>query len=359
VQTNYLLPFVAHEKIGSQTLKKALAPFEDDAEKLWRVSNKEISQKLDQKIAKLIIEAKDKYNPDEELEKLKKYDVGYITLNDREYPPLLKEIHDYPVVLFIRGNIKSLKMPALAIVGSRKFSNYGQKVAYNLSRACAEAGIAIISGLALGIDASAHRAALDADGITIGVLGCGLDRVYPVSNFQLGKEMIEKGGAIVSEFPIGTPPMKYNFPARNRIIAGLSAGTLVVEAAEQSGALITAYQALEYNREVFAVPGNIDSIQSAGTNKLIQNGAKMVLSPEDIFAELNIEVKKSETKAKEMFPESEDEKKVVVTLSSGKKLVDEIIAETGLNVIAINTSLTTLEMKGVVENLGGGRFKLC
>jgi DNA processing protein len=218
--------------------------------------------------------------------------------------------------------------------------------------------MSIVSGLALGIDASAHKAALDAGGVTIGVLGCGLDQIYPVSNYQLGKEMIEKGGAIISEFPIGTPPMKYNFPARNRIIAGLSVGTLVVEAAEQSGALITAYQSLEYNREVFAVPGDIDSIQSAGTNKLIQNGAKMVLSPEDIFNELNIEVKKSETKAKEMLPESEDEKKIVSILSAGEKLVDEIIVETKLNVIIVNTSLTTLEMKGIVENMGGGRFKL-
>jgi DNA processing protein len=349
---------MAHEKIGSQTLKKALAPFEDNPEKLWQASNGEISQKMDQKISKLIIEAKEKFDPEEELEKLKKYDVGYITLNDKEYPPLLKEIHDCPVVLFIRGNIKSLKMPALAIVGSRKFSNYGQKVAYNLSKACSEAGMSIVSGLALGIDASAHKAALDAGGVTIGVLGCGLDQIYPVSNYQLGKEMIEKGGAIISEFPIGTPPMKYNFPARNRIIAGLSVGTLVVEAAEQSGALITAYQSLEYNREVFAVPGDIDSIQSAGTNKLIQNGAKMVLSPEDIFNELNIEVKKSETKAKEMLPESEDEKKIVSILSAGEKLVDEIIVETKLNVIIVNTSLTTLEMKGIVENMGGGRFKL-
>lgn len=356
--SKYLLALNAHEKIGSQTLKKALAPFGDNAEKLWKAGDIEIRKKLDIKVAELIIEAKKQFTPEEEVDKLQKFNIGYMTMYDKEYPKLLVEVSDGPVILYIRGDIKALKVPSIGVVGSRKFTHYGQKVAYQLSKSCSEAGLGIVSGLALGIDTVAHRAALDAGGITVGVLGCGLDRIYPASNLMLGREVIEKGGAVVSEFPPGTPPLKYNFPARNRIIAGLTLGTLVIEAAEQSGALITAYQALEYNREVFAVPGNIDSETSKGTNLLIQKGAKLVAKPEDILEEFNIEAKKIEQKNRDLLSENANEKLIFNILSLGEKLVDDIISESKLNIITVNTCLTMMEMKGIIENIGGGRYKL-
>lgn len=358
MQTKYLLALNAHEKIGSQTLKKALAPFGDNPEKLWKAGNSDLRRKMDPKIAELIIEAKNLFNPETEIEKLQKFNIGYMTMYDKEYPKLLAEVPDGPVILYIRGSMKALKIPSIAVVGSRKFTHYGQKVAYQLSKSCSEAGLGIVSGLALGIDAVAHKAALDAGGITIGVLGCGLDRIYPASNLSLAREIIEKNGAVISEFPPGTPPMKYNFPTRNRIIAGLSLGTLVVEAAEQSGALITAYQALEYNREVFAVPGNVDSEMSKGTNLLIQKGAKLITKPEDILEEFNIEAKKTEEKSREILPENENEKAILEILSSGEKLVDTIVSTSKLNIISVNTALTIMEMKGTVENIGGGRYKI-
>jgi len=356
--SRYLLALNAHEKIGSQTLKKALASFEENPEKLWRAGDGEIRKKLDSRIAVLIIEAKSQFTPEKEIEKLQKLNIGYITMYDKEYPELLAEAPDSPAILYIRGSLPALKITSVGVVGSRKFTQYGQKIAYQLSKSCSEAGLGIVSGLALGIDTVAHKAALDAGGITVGVLGCGLDRIYPASNLALGREIVEKNGAVVSEFPPGTPPLKYNFPARNRIIAGLTLGTLVVEAAEHSGALITAYQALEYNREVFAVPGNIDCETSKGTNLLIQKGAKLVAKPEDILDEFNIEARSIEQKNREILPENENEKIIFEVLLEGDKPVDAIVSESKLNIITVNTCLTMMEMKGIVENIGGGRYKL-
>jgi len=253
--------------------------------------------------------------------------------------------------------ITKLNDLSLGIVGSRKYTNYGAKVAYNFSKALAENGLVIVSGLALGIDAIAHRAALVSNGRTIGVLGCGLDAIYPVSNHRLGEEMLASGGAIVSEFPLGTPPLKQNFPMRNRIIAGLSLGTLVVEATLDSGSLITAGLALEYNREVFAIPGNIDSENSSGTNRIIKEGAIPATCPEDILMALNIEVRRGEEKAKEFLPETAEERQIFEVLKSGDKTGDELVAATRINVVKLNTILTVMEMKGYIGN-SGGRYQL-
>ena len=216
IDTKYLLALNAHQKIGSQTLKKILAAFPDPA-KLWQASCGEIKGKLPEKIADLAIEARSQYDPDKEVDKLKKYDVGYLTIFDADYPPLLKQIYDAPVVLYIRGSVEVLRRKSLAVVGSRKYSNYGKNITYDLTKKLASNNLVIVSGLALGVDAFAHRAALDAGSQTIGVIGCGLDRIYPATNFALGREMVERGGAIISEFPLGTPPMKFNFPARKYI----------------------------------------------------------------------------------------------------------------------------------------------
>lgn len=356
IDTKYLLALNAHEKIGSQTLKKILAAF-NDPEEIW-TNDMQAYQRLPKNIAELVIQAKSRFDPDKELAKIRQYGVGYTTIFDKSYPKLLKEIPDAPVILYMKGDISVLESIGLSVVGSRKYSEYGSKVCYQITRSCAENGLSIISGLALGIDAIAHQAALDAGAETIGVLGCGLDRIYPVSNFHLGNAIVEKGGLILSEFPIGTPPMKFNFPTRNRIIAGLSLGTLVIEAAEDSGSLITAGLALEYNRDVFAVPGNIDSMMSKGTNKLIKEGAIPVTEIGDILRVLNIEEKSNIAKAREILPESDKEKKIFKLLQTGEKSGDQLIEMSKLNVIELNSVLTMMELKGLIKNIGGGRFKL-
>lgn len=313
---------------------------------------------LEPKVANLVDEAVRKYDPDQALSVLLKNDIGHVTLFDSNFPPLLKELPDAPVILYFRGSAKNCANIALSIVGSRKFTSYGQKIARTMARECVQNGLAVVSGLALGIDTEVHRTVVESGGITIGVLACGLDQIYPISNSQLAESILAHDGAIVSEYPPGTLPMKQNFPARNRIIAGLSSGTLVIEAAADSGALITAYQALEYNREVFAIPGNIDSFNSAGTNKLIQDGAKMVTKSEDIFVELNISARKNESKVKKQVPESAEENMICDILKLGDLSANEIVNQSGMNVIAVNSIITILEMKGIVHNTGGGRYKL-
>lgn len=332
-----------------------MAACNDNLADLWQ-NQKKYSDLLGEKTGKLVLESIDQYSPEDEIQKLKNHDVGYITIFDREYPELLREIPDCPAVLYIRGNAESLKLPSISIVGSRKFTHYGKTICYDLAKKLSEAGLVVISGLALGIDSIAHQAAVDSGLQTIGILGCGLDKVYPETNYKLAEKIIENGGAIMSEYPIGTLPFKAHFPARNRIIAGLSRGTLVVEAAVKSGALITAYLALDYNREVFAVPGNIDSEESKGTNQLLKEGAKIVTSFEDIVNELNIPVMKIQQRIKNEIPLSNEEKKILEILRYNM-MADDIVIKSSLDIIVVNASLTMLEMKGMVENIGGGFYK--
>jgi DNA processing protein len=215
-------------------------------------------------------------------------DVTRIERRDPGYPPLLAQLHDPPVGLFVRGSSDSLRKPAVAVVGARSCSAYGAQVARLLGRELAAAGLVVVSGLARGIDGEAHRGALEAGGTTLAVLGCGIDRDYPRAHAGLAAR-IRESGAVVSEYPAGTEPAPWRFPARNRIIAGLSLATVVVEARERSGALITSDFALELGREVFAVPGEITAALSAGTNDLIRQGASPLLSPHDVLSALGIE----------------------------------------------------------------------
>lgn len=216
---------------------------------------------------------------------IEKYKAEILTFGHPEYPPLLKEIYDPPVVLYIRGNILKEDKMAVAIVGARRASYYGLNTARQLAQQLSSRGLTVISGLARGVDTKAHEGALNGQGRTIAVFGCGLDRIYPPENKKLVEQII-KNGAVVTEFPFGTPPFKQNFPRRNRIISGLSLGVVVIEAGQYSGSLITARLAAEQGREVFSVPGRIDAVTSRGTNVLIKNGAKPVLKLEDIIEEI-------------------------------------------------------------------------
>jgi len=279
-----------------------------------------------------------------------------VTLLDKEYPSLLKEISDPPPFLYLKGKLPN-SATSIAVVGSRRASDYGISVTTRLSRELAEQGVTIVSGLALGVDAAAHRGALQLSGATVGVLGCGIDQIYPPENRQLYREMEEKG-AIVSEFAPGTPPDAPNFPRRNRIISGMSRGVLVVEAAERSGSLITARFALEQGREVFAVPGNINFRASRGTNSLIKEGAKLVETVADIMGELPPGGNLPQWARKQNFNLSPDEEKLTALLAEKPLQIDELTVRSGLTVPAVSAMLLRLELQGAVMQIPGKIFSL-
>ncbi|HKR66881.1 MAG TPA: DNA-processing protein DprA [Thermoanaerobaculia bacterium] len=277
-----------------------------------------------------------------------------VTLFDAEYSALLREIIDPPLVLHFLGDVSLLARPAIAIVGSRRASPYGVNAAQHLARALAPAGLAIVSGLARGIDAAAHHAALDAHGKTIAVLGTGIDVLYPRSNARLFRR-IEKEGLIVSEFPPGTPPKPEHFPIRNRVISGLAHGTVIVEATCRSGSLITARMAAEQGREVFAVPGSIFSAGSEGAHRLVQYGAKLVHDANDIFDELPEHLRPAKI-AQEAEPES-PLREVLAVLSREDALhIDAVASQLQCTSSKVAESLLQLELGGWIRALPGARF---
>ena len=237
---------------------------------------------FNERLAENIICKENRENLEKQIESLQKENVKIITIEDKEYPEILKTIYDYPVSIFVKGNEKILNFPAIGIVGCRESSSYGEKVAQYFAYHLSKRNINIISGLAKGIDSQSHIGAIKAKGRTIGVIGSGLDIVYPKENQYLYEKIIKENGAIISEYPLGVKPIKMNFPERNRIISGMSKGIIVVEAKKKSGTLITVDFALEQGRNVYVVPGNIDEINSVGTNDLIKQGAQMVTTYKDI-----------------------------------------------------------------------------
>ena len=270
---------------------------------------------------------------------------------DPLFPESLRKIPEPPKRLWVSGDPALLSEGVrIAIVGARKATPYGRTAACQFAKRLAESGLIVVSGLASGIDAAAHEGALAGGGKTIAVLGCGVDYPYPQENLGL-KERIIVSGAVVSEFPPETSPLSWNFPRRNRIISGLSRGVLVVEAGEKSGALVTVDWALRQGIEVFAVPGNITSAASVGTNRLIQTGANPVLSVEDLMTQMNLPLLPS-TPKREKTPS-----KILALLEGGAKAIDELVEASGLPVQEVNTILTTLEMEGQVRGRAGGQFE--
>lgn len=293
-------------------------------------------------------------------EQLEREKINIIMRADPEYPELLAATYQPPFLLYSRG-FASGKESALAVVGARKFSVYGRQAVEQLVGQVAR-NITIVSGLALGIDALAHQASLEAGGRTVAVLGSGLDKqnIYPSNNRYLADKIIANGGQLLSEFAPGTPPLKHHFPLRNRIISGISRATLVIEAAIKSGSLITAYQALEQGREVFAVPGSIYSPLSAGTNQLIKQGATSITSADDIISALDLTDLSQyiEKHAKTKTPPSLEptEAAIMSALGQEAKHIELIIAETGLSASQANGALTLLEIKGLARNVGGMQY---
>lgn len=282
-----------------------------------------------------------------------------ITQLDREYPSLLRAIEDAPLLLYVRGKLTENDSKAIAIVGTRRASQYGLDVTTRLTRELTQHGVTIVSGLAHGIDAAAHKAALEAGGRTIAVLGCGIDDVYPREHRGLAERIVAQG-AIITEFPPGAKPERHHFPRRNRIISGISLGVLITEAPEDSGALITAACASDQGRDVFAVPGSIFHANSAGTNRLIQDGAKPVLQTSDILEELNLTF--TDIHMRQMtdmiVPENELESKVLSLLSSSPKHIDELVRESGLETAAVSSTLAILELKGLARSTGHMQYCL-
>jgi len=303
-----------------------------------------------------LLAARDGCSPEAELEKLDRLSVRPVTWQDDAYPARLKEIYDRPPVLYVRGQFTAADEWAVAIVGTRRATVYGRQAAEELAGGLARNGVTIVSGLARGIDAIAHKTALSAGGRTIAVLACGLDLVYPPEHLKLAQEIIERG-ALVSDYPLGTQPRSEFFPRRNRIMVGLSLGVLVVEGDLKSGALITARQALDENREVFAVPGSIYAPTFRGTNWLIQAGnAKLVTRIEDILEELNLTMATHQMEAKELLPADETEARLLRFLSSEPIHIDEVRRESGLAIDAVSSALAMLELKGVVRQVGGMNY---
>ncbi|MBU1110225.1 DNA-processing protein DprA [Patescibacteria group bacterium] len=294
---------------------------------------------------------------DEELEKAAHLGFQLITYADERYPPLLKEIHDPPFYFYIKGELRPKDAMSLAVVGTRRVTGYGREAICTIIPGLISAGLTIVSGMARGADSLVHRAALDAGGRTVAVLGAGLDIIYPPENRELYEE-ISQNGAVLSEFPLGFEPTSYSFPVRNRLISGISLGVWVIEAPERSGALITARMAMEQNRDVFALPGSIFAQTSLGTNKLIEDGATLVTSAEDIINALNLEYQKAGIQARQYEPETEMEHKVLELLAENPRNVDDLVKVSNYTVSEIGSVLSLLEIKGVIREISQGEYRV-
>ncbi len=311
---------------------------------------------IDYKLASQIKKGGDSREAENQLKLIDMHKVKIVTIWEKGYPKLLQRIPDPPVLLFYRGKIDLLKSQGIAVVGTRKPSNYGRVAVTEIVRDLVNTGMVIVSGIARGIDAIAHHTALQNGGETIAVLGNGLDYCYPRENKQLFNN-IGQNGVILSEYFLGTGPDAANFPKRNRIISGLSLGTLVVEAGDRSGALITAFYALNHNREVFAIPGNINSPQSRGTNRLIQQGAKLVQNVQDILDEIS-EFSAKKSIGPKPVPDnlSELENHILSKLSNEPKHIDRLVMEMSEAPSTILSGLLNLELLGLVQQLAGKMF---
>lgn len=353
----YLVALHSFQKFGSVKIRKILKHFPSAEVAFASTGTEFVRAGIDEKTVQLFTAARAKINPDAIWEKYQKEKIEILTEDAPNYPALLAEIHNPPAILYYRGEIKKEEL-ALAIVGTRKFTDYGRIVTEKLTSALVEHNFTIVSGLAQGVDTLAHKTTLNKNGRTIAVLGTSLsaNEIYPASNRLLVERIIANRGAIISEFPIGTEPHKFNFPQRNRIIAGLSHGTVVIEAGEKSGALITADFALEQGREIFAVPGNVFSAASAGPNNLIKAGAKPVTKTEDILEAFQME--KRTEKATEYEPQTPEEGIILKNLSYKPIHINELIRKTDISPSTIGSTLIILEMNGIIKNIGGMQYVL-
>jgi DNA processing protein len=345
--------------IGLKRFYKLIKTF-GDPRQVWQAGLSELSPVIGRKVAVDFIQFRRKFSMEKEWEQLEKGGYKIVLVNDRSYPGLLKKIHDPPPVLYYKGEFRPEDQFAVAVVGSRAATPSGLSIARELAAGLAVQGITVVSGLARGIDSAAHRGALSVKGgRTIAVLGSGIDRVYPPENKDLMEE-ISDHGVVCSEFPLGTNPFPGNFPARNRVISGLSLGVTVVEASKDSGSLITAEFALEQGREVFAVPGSIERKGSKGPHRLLKEGAKLVEEVGDILEALNLPYLSFEEmhtidKVKDEF--SPVEKELWGLLAAGETHIDILIRDSGLPVSEVNSALVQMELKGIIMQVAANTFR--
>jgi DNA processing protein len=355
--SKYIIALHHVRGLGPIRLKLLLEYFSDP--KIAWEAKKEAWQEI--KVPPTVIDAwqqlKITLNIDELLKELEKSKISFVSLFDGGYPTLLKQIHNPPVVLYFKGEISIFNSLCLAVVGTRKVTGYGSLITQRFTSKLASSGLTIVSGLARGVDTVAHRSAVEIKGKTIAVLG-GLNKIFPPENERLAKEIVDGGyGVICSEFLPDEPSLPGNFPARNRIISGLSKAVLVTEAAEDSGSLITAKEAIDQGREVFAIPGPITSDQSFGTASLIKQGARLVTSPEEILEELGLEgIKNLESRIKNQIELSEAEKRILEALALENKHIDDLCRSIGLPASVVSASLVKMEIYGLVKNMGAGIY---
>ncbi len=361
-QLGYWIAFSRVMGIGPVRFKLLLDFFQEDVALAWHAQPPELGQAgLDKKTIESFLKQRSNIVPQQELERLEQLHIQVITWKDAAYPPLLRQIEYAPPVLYICGKLTENDYRyTIAIVGTRKMSNYGQQVTEHFTKELVQGNITIVSGLALGIDTVAHTCALDAGGRTIAVLACGLDTIYPASNYNLAKRIVEsRQGVLLTAFPLGIRPESGNFPARNHIISGLSLGVLVAEAPQKSGALITANSALMQGREVFAAPGGIFSPGGEGVNKLIRDGAHPVTNIRDILDNLNIHIVPAENEtpihASDLL-KNDAEKALFALLSQEPIHIDELIRSSELTTDVVSATLTIMELKGIVKHISNMQY---
>jgi len=354
-ELRYWIGFNLVKGIGPAKVRRLLDHFGDLAT-AWSARAEELRLAgLDRRSLENLVAARAGIDLDLALKRVEQAGIQVLTWDDAEYPRNLLNIAQPPPVLYVKGKLNPADEWAVAMVGTRHASAYGREVARDLATGLAASGVTVVSGLARGIDAVAHRAALEAGGRTLAVLGCGLDHIYPPENRALAESIIQSG-ALVSDYPLGTPPESANFPPRNRIISGLSKGVLIVEAPVGSGALITADYAAEQGRDVFAPPGNLLQPSCRGTNKLIQLGAKLVLEVTDILEELNLAIVTEHKAARAALPADETEQQLLAHLSAEPVHVDDLGTQIGLPIAQVSGALALMELKGLVRQVGGMNY---
>lgn len=355
IDKRYWIGFNLIKGIGAVRVQ-ALIQYFGDLKTAWNAAPIELARAgLGGKVIERILQARKTVDLEKLWTKIEAQGIKILTWKDEAYPQRLKEIDQPPPVLYIRGDYLPEDLFAVAIVGTRRVTAYGRQITEELAAYLAGNGITVISGLARGVDAVAHQTALKAGRRTIGILGSGVDRIYPPEHRGLAEKMMESG-AIVSDYAPGTPPDASNFPPRNRIISGLSLAVVVIEAGETSGALITAEFAAEQGREIFAVPGSILAPQSKGTNKLIQNGALPLLSVNDLMQALDLTRMGEQKAARKVIPSDETEARLLNVLSEEPLHVDEIRNQTELPIEKVSATLALMELKGMVRQVGGMNY---
>jgi DNA processing protein len=348
----YWIGFNKVSGIGPTRLK-ALLTLCGSIEAAWKASIQQMQQAgLDRRSQQNLLEARRSLDLLQSWRQAERADVTVFTWDDPDYPANLREIDAPPPVLYVRGALTPADAMAVAIVGTRRTSAYGREVAHLSATEFAHNGVTVVSGLALGVDAIAHRAALDAGGRTIAVLGSGVDQLYPAQNRELAQQIMRQG-AVISEYPIGTRPEANNFPPRNRIISGLSRGVVVVEAGAQSGSLITADFAAEQGRDVFAVPGSILHPGSSGCNQLIRDGATPFLSVNDVLDQLDFARLHVQHTVRQSTPHDPLESELLANLSHEPRHVDELTRRLAWSSAQVSSTLTIMELKGLVRQVGG------